>query len=71
MGRWGRPVQNQSEKRKNLRLKQTQEIKTEISEINEGIKTGKKHRSLVLNLHTRFTNWTQYFYNLKSGKDFL
>lgn len=55
MGRWGAPIQNQSEKRKNLRLKQRKQIRnkqTETSEMNQEIKKGKKHESLVLNLRT-------------------
>lgn len=60
MGRWVGPVQNQSEKRKNLRLKKRKQIRnkeTEMSEMNQEIKKGKKHKSLVLNLHTLSTNW--------------
>lgn len=51
----GRPVQNQSEK-KNLRLKKNKNRKTQISDINQGIKKGKKHKLLVANPHTLLPN---------------
>lgn len=54
MGRWGRPVQNQSKKKKNLRLKKNR--KTQMSDINQGIKKEKKYKSVVVNLHTLLPN---------------
>lgn len=52
MERWGRPVQNQSEKMKNLRLKTKNRNEREMREIKQEIKNVEIESSLFLSLYT-------------------